>query len=79
MECNQSVAGDTGIAQCNFSNYPRGTEMKKAVMGITNALLAQNMGKSCDQMNFYRSRVQWLREAALEELFPRLHWSMRRC
>lgn len=39
--------------------------MKKAVMGITNALLAQNMGKSCDQMNFYRSRVQWLRDAAL--------------
>lgn len=57
--------------QCNFSNYPRGTEMKKAVMGITNALLAQNMGKSCDQMNFYRSRVQWLRDTALEELFPR--------
>ena len=44
--------------QCNFSNYPWGIEMKKTVMGIMKAVLAQNMGKNCDPMYFYRPRVK---------------------
>lgn len=55
--------------QCHCSNYPRGTGMKMTVMGITKALLAQNVDKSWDQINF--SRVQWQRDTALEELFAR--------
>lgn len=57
--------------QCSCNNYPRGTGMKKTVMGITKPLLPQIMGKSWDQMCFCRSRVQWLRDTALEELFAR--------
>lgn len=52
--------------------------MKKTLMGITKALFTQNMGKSCDEMNFCRSRVQWLRDTALEELFPRAVLAVKR-
>lgn len=60
--------------KCNCSNYPRGTGMKKTVLGITKALLAQNMGKSWGQMCFCRSSAQWLRKSC----FPGLLWSLKR-
>lgn len=58
--------------QCNFSNTLGVQRWKKTVMGNIKAVLAQNMGKSCDEMNFYRSRVKWLRDTALDGPFPRV-------
>lgn len=52
---NQSVSDDTVFA-CSAASAIT-LEMEKTLMGITKAVLAQNMGKSCDQTYFYRPRV----------------------
>jgi len=46
--------------------------MKKTVMGIIKAVLAQNPGKNCDWMNFFRFRVKLLRDTTLDGPFPRV-------
>lgn len=56
QDCNQSVSNDTVFA-CSATSAIT-LEMKKTLMGVTKAVLAPNMGKSCDQMYFYRPRVK---------------------
>lgn len=46
--------------------------MKETIMANVKAVLAQNMGKSSDQKNFYRSRVKQLWDTALDGPFPRV-------